>query len=722
MYLKKVNIKNFRKYNVNDHTFLLTNKNSNKDSINIASRTTLIIGKNNTGKSTMIEALRKVIIDNSFNADDFNYSYLNHFIDDFETYLSKEKTVEKVKIPYMEFILTIGLDDSSNDLLNNLVEFINIEDALEDKKDVDIIIRYEIKNEALFEEKFEQIISKSNELANEKNDNREDKSRQFFLFNELLNLINESDYSVKYYSNNGREIKSKFSLKNLINIKCISANNINNKECLTKAFSTIINKEYKINLNNPNHSSELDLTEEIYKINNSLNTKIEEGYSRRYNDILKDSRLNKYDLSMNSSLTLKTLLQNVLKYQYLDNDNKIPENQFGLGYTNLMMITANLIEYIDDYPNAENNSKINILTVEEPETFMHPQMQENLLSSLNSIINSLIKTSQKNINTQLIISTHSSHILNSKIHASNCFDNIDYISDFNQLKIINLNDDSIIKNTSNKNDTSESILKNNFKFIKKHVTLATSELFFADAVVFVEGASEYELLKYYFQEENDSLKDYHISVFLVNGAYASLYDGLIKTLGIPTVIITDIDLKYIKDKAKDKAKAKDNSKYIRITGDNLSEVETTNNTLKYYFKDDKGKTSPEMLLLNKHKNVFENILVTYQYEKYQSNDNQNAVYATSFEEAMVLTNYTEKAFIKILKSIHPTKFKTLSISNAFSRSTSIQNSLLSEDKTAFAEKLIYEKITNEKFSFKLPGYIMDGISFLEKQLGVKDGK
>lgn len=87
MYLKKVNIKNFRKYNGNDHTFLLTNKNSNKDSINIASRTTLIIGKNNTGKSTMIEALRKVIIDNSFNADDFNYSYLKQFIDDFETYL-----------------------------------------------------------------------------------------------------------------------------------------------------------------------------------------------------------------------------------------------------------------------------------------------------------------------------------------------------------------------------------------------------------------------------------------------------------------------------------------------------------------------------------------------------------------------------------------------------------------------------------------------------------
>lgn len=713
MYLKKVNIKNFRKYNGNDHTFLLTNKNLNKDSINIASRTTLIIGKNNTGKSTMIEALRKVIIDNSFNADDFNYSYLKQFIDDFETYLSKEKTVEKIKIPYMEFILTIGLDDSSNDLLNNLVEFINIEDALEDKKDVDIIIRYEIKNEALFEEKFEQIISKSNELANEKNDNREDKSRQFFLFNELLNLINESDYSVKYYSNNGREIKSKFSLKNLINIKCISANNINNKECLTKAFSTIINKEYKINLNNPNHSSKLDLTEEIYKINNSLNTKIEEGYSRRYNDILKNSRLNKYDLSMNSSLTLKTLLQNVLKYQYLDNDNKIPENQFGLGYTNLMMITANLIEYIDDYPDAENNSKINILTVEEPETFMHPQMQENLLSSLNSIINSLIKTSQKNINTQLIISTHSSHILNSKIHASNSFDNIDYISDFNQLKIINLNDDSIIKNTSNKSKKGKKEALNDFKFIKKHVTLATSELFFADAVVFVEGASEYELLKYYFQEENKSLKDYHISVFLINGAYASLYDGLIKTLGIPSVIITDIDLKG--------TNAKDDSKYTRITGDNLNEVKTTNNTLKYYFKGDTGNDLPTTLL-KKPNTVFENLLVIYQYEKYQSADNQDAVYATSFEEAMVLTNYTEKAFIKILKSIHSRKFKTLSVNNAFEKSTYIQNSLSSEDKTAFAEKLLYEKITNEEFDFKLPVYIMDGISFLEKQLGVKDDK
>ncbi len=69
-------------------------------------------------------------------------------------------------------------------------------------------------------------------------------------------------------------------------------------------------------------------------------------------------------------------MNNLIKYEYVERDMNIPENQFGLGYTNLMMIIADLIDYMEKYPENSFNSKVNLISIEEPETFMHPQMQE----------------------------------------------------------------------------------------------------------------------------------------------------------------------------------------------------------------------------------------------------------------------------------------------------------------------------------------------------------
>lgn len=40
------------------------------------------------------------------------------------------------------------------------------------------------------------------------------------------------------------------------------------------------------------------------------------------------------------------------------------------------MIIAELIDYMEHYPEEKNNSKINLIAIEEPESFMYPQMQE----------------------------------------------------------------------------------------------------------------------------------------------------------------------------------------------------------------------------------------------------------------------------------------------------------------------------------------------------------
>ncbi|WP_457553346.1 AAA family ATPase, partial [Desulfobacula sp.] len=135
-------------------------------------------------------------------------------------------------------------------------------------------------------------------------------------------------------------------------------------------------------------------------------------------------------------------MNNLIKYEYTEKGLNIPEGQFGLGYSNLMSIIGELIEYIEKYPNEDFHSKINLICIEEPEAFMHPQMQELFIKHINDAISFLLQDSKKKVNSQLIITTHSSHILNSKINTGNSFNNINYMTIIkNHSNVVTLIDD-----------------------------------------------------------------------------------------------------------------------------------------------------------------------------------------------------------------------------------------------------------------------------------------
>lgn len=152
-------------------------------------------------------------------------------------------------------------------------------------------------------------------------------------------------------------------------------------------------------------------------------------------------------------------MENLIRYEYVEGDKYIPENQFGLGYSNLMMIIAQLIDYIEKYPESSFNSKVNLISIEEPETHMHPQMQELFIQYINDAINILLEAKDKHVNSQLVITTHSSHIVNSKIQTGGTFNNINYITERNGISAAVLLNDNVV---SPNGDNAEE----NFKFIK----------------------------------------------------------------------------------------------------------------------------------------------------------------------------------------------------------------------------------------------------------------
>ena len=66
MFLKSIKINNFRKFRKEGNKVEFTNSKNYQTNVNVASNTTLIVGKNNSGKTTIINALEKLINKNIF--------------------------------------------------------------------------------------------------------------------------------------------------------------------------------------------------------------------------------------------------------------------------------------------------------------------------------------------------------------------------------------------------------------------------------------------------------------------------------------------------------------------------------------------------------------------------------------------------------------------------------------------------------------------------------
>ena len=204
-------------------------------------------------------------------------------------------------------------------------------------------------------------------------------------------------------------------------LQCIKANHLKNDHCLTDAFNKIINYRY----DNIFQKEKKEVTKELEKINHDLTENITQNHTDVIRNVLKELiSMERMGVDLSADITFDKLMRDLIKYEYIEDDANIPENQFGLGYTNLVMIIAAIMDYMERYPDSSFNSKINLISIEEPETFMHPQMQELFIKNINEAIRVLLSSKNKDVNSQIIITTHSSHILNSKIHSNNTFNNM----------------------------------------------------------------------------------------------------------------------------------------------------------------------------------------------------------------------------------------------------------------------------------------------------------
>lgn len=739
MYLKSLSIKNYRKYGEEVQTINFAHSKwpemsgveDESEKINITEKyisksSSLIVGKNNSGKSTIVKLLStlqntKSGSRNIFKHTDFNLKMLSDWYRLNIDSKSEEEIKSIDKFPSMEFQLVLGIDDE-NDLISSFEEIL-ILGGIEtvgtyengEVAEVTINIKYEVADVQPFLEELVKLkTSCSEEIqldAKLLNYKKEVQYRQF------LGLFSSNYFVLNCYPLGREEPAKEFSLSSLLKIETIEANTVKSDKTLSQAYNKIVSTYIKNN----------DITA-IDGLVDNINSQVKAMVDTNIKDILQSAvssieSTKNLKMNLHPDVTLEKIFANSIIYEYQEGNNNIPESQFGMGYTNLMVIIAKIVDYIELYSEKDINGSVNILCIEEPESFMHPQMQELFIKNISKAIATLLGKKQQLDTFQIIITTHSTHILNSKIQSGNTLNNICYLGQANTNNIIeNISDDKIV--------SGRDIDKKAYEYIKKYLRLEVSDIFFADAVILVEGVSEETFLRFEI-DRHPTLKNHHIKVYRIDGAYAHQFISLLDLLGIKTVIFTDLDLK--RSESEKKVDIKENGD-PDIIPSNISDLEekyssigsslTTNGTIQYFVKKvlnddsatyDRINSQLIVMLTNKEELIFEhNNILMYSQGKI------NGFYATSFEESIVLTNAIDdenghkKSLVKLLQYVHPRMryFVDINESSDIAKHSYMYQVKLSDGKSKFSTGLVYLSVTDEEFSLKLPKYIESGLKSL----------
>lgn len=744
MHLESLTIKNYRKFRSTDNTVcfvkpevitMSTEKQKTKSVI--APSTTLIIGKNNAGKTTVVNSLKMLCHNEQPSASDFNLSYLNELFNQYKQAFKADSATnfELIETPNLEFTLMIKVDFSDEDLMTHLAPFMPISEA--DNRGA-VSVRIMAKVILADEPEFKDKVSKVFKCADSDGNKLEDKQR-FEKFYALLSKetnVSQTDgnlYQTTFVDHLG-DVIEKFSLKKLLNIKEIKANRHLKEGVLSDVFNKIVAFQFTNDV-----GSRSSLEASIKSINEQISGNVG-AKSTDISQVLGEVEgTEKVDLSLSGNVTYDAIMKGLIKYNFMDGDYYIPEDQFGLGYINLLNIIGEIIHFVDSYEDKSHFSRINLLFIEEPEAFMHPQMQEFFIKRIDNAVTKALEIANKpskdtkTLQCQIAITTHSSHIVNSKIHSSNTFNNLNYLTSINKCtKAINLTDEVVV--SSEESDAAKKL-----NFIKKHIKYKVSELFFSDAIIFVEGITEETLLNYYL-ENHPILSNYYISVFNINGAHGKLYLPLAKKLSIPSLIVTDLDIKRAKCEKNEKHKesescdvcgqqAKDGDtpcvpgnapEYTQINS--LNGRRTTNETIISFNQQLRNKAVDEADKLDDIQFFMDdNLYVVFQKDPIEGQQ------ATSLEEALILTNYQNNAMNKVLEECKPSIYQKILGDGKGGRKNLIHHSYklqvkLSDSKSKFSNELLFSLLSAEGDDDipNLPNYLEDGLDWLVAKLQTND--
>lgn len=529
MKLKSAQIRNFRMLKEMD--------------IDLEDILTLVIGKNNSGKTSFLSILQKFLAESKpeFAFEDFN-------IETQQTILAFEGNANTPE-DYSEISLSLKLYIVYKDTDNLGEASALLLDLDSDMHHLVVLFEY-----ALTYEKYQKLITDYAKYK-EKGINRD---FSYYISNNINQYFSVRMKALEYGNEANFKIISSDIVRSIISMQTIGAKrDVDNEQGHSNSLSLLAGKYYKASVLSEEEFPELQ--KQLQETDESLS----EIYEKLFHPVVKEIVEMSYnpheaELSVLSTLSEKKIFQDNTTVKYKHEDTMLPEDYNGLGYLNLFAIIFNLRIKLDQLSKKnrpdENSTPLNLLFIEEPEAHTHPQMQYIFITNIKRILEQHRVAAGKDFSLQTIISTHSPHIV------SQC--------DFQDIKYFYRQSTVSVKARSLKNLYSKMVTaqdaptraeqERSYRFVKQYVTLNRAELFFANKAVLIEGDTERMLLSAMMKkldkekatEENyEPLLSQNISVIEV-GAYSHIFSVFLGFLGIKTLIITDLDCAKIGDKGQ----------------------------------------------------------------------------------------------------------------------------------------------------------------------------
>lgn len=350
-------------------------------------------------------------------------------------------------------------------------------------------------------------------------------------------------------------------------------------------------------LQDNNEDAESDSLEE-----NNVDINYKEDPSSIINSISKTlsnflgNNKNQYDVNINiSEMELNKILSRLML--------KIDEDKVGLGTLNQLYMAMELL-LLDI---KEKNNEFGLALIEEIEAHIHPQAQLRVIKHL-----------EENIKSQTILTTHSITLAS----------------------IANLNSLILCRNNSaySLNNKYTRLSSGDYEFLERFLDSTKANLFFAKGVIMVEGDAENILIPTIAKIIGKPLYMHGVSIVNVGNVAFLRYSNIFiskdgnQTIGIPTSIVTDLDVRPIQYYQDD-----DNKSTLK-----KYTVYRIKNSNEYFIKeDDSRKRVREILDKNQLRNddFEENVeIIEDDYDKYKEVVKEEKEEKYNLDDIKVFTN------------------------------------------------------------------------------------
>lgn len=709
MILKKVAIKNYRQLHNID--------------LDLQSSLTVLAGPNNSGKTTLISVLKGMFYDKKlgFNYCDIPTNLSTAWVDKILPVFQSVMIKHDKEAGIIEIIKQISLNGTflADYIMESFQAQIQVDyDPLED--DIQYFVDYlmdldESKHSFYFiytyepsitnfekdlNETYDKMAARFRDIANPTGTEKE--TKRYFLKEELLRLYCSACIEKCYFCNSNYEnanaievssFKKLFNFQNIPAIRELDDSESDSSKGISKRVIALL-KDNDTWVQATKALPDL-LMRDIEA--SGAKKEVKNSSIKSLDDTIRDvsktsgGHIGKLQLEMDvNENDVEDFIQRITRAKYDIDGLLLNEESQGLGFSNLIYLHIRLEEF---YKSIDTN-KVNVFFIEEPESHMHPQMQNVFIKFL--------KKYYVDKKLQGLITTHSNEIARAV-----GLDSLRVIRQTEKTKseLFNLSKfRNSIKDKKNTavDDESEFLLENFFDWFFE---IGYSELIFADKVVLYEGDSErLYIRKLLGLSEFSPLYDSYIAFIQVGGAYAHNYLPMLAMLKMKSLIITDLDY----DKSV-------------ITLDAAKNSTSTNATINHCYRlayPDKGeKYSPTIKELYDFQR--ENKVVFYGGLIYLSFQDENSTSRT-LEEAMFNKLLGNDVFAKIKRS----KWKTIRKDNKLT--FSIPNNKPGEKDSEYSVRDIVEATSNKKTDFMysvilsgneekmLPDYIKEGLLWLAK--------